>query len=494
MSSQSKIIIGIVLSLGMLFGLSMLGTKDTAEKTKVVDSQLLKTQADDWIKGNREAKVVFVEYLDFECEACRAYYPLIKQANDEFKNDVQFVARYFPNPGHKNAMTAALAVEAAGQQGKYWEMHDLVFENQKNWGEKQKADPTLFEAYAKKIGLDMEKFKTDTKSNVTEARVQRDFEAGIALGIQGTPTFFLDGKKIDIEGYDDLKNKLRKAVGRTVAAQPNTEKVSNSTSSSVTGSSTTELQLVDLPVPYVSQLPDGNMVQPWLKACEEASITMVEQFYLKNNAKIIEKEESKKLMNTLFAWENSKLGYNDDTDASTTARIINEYSSMNATVKRYPTLEEIKEELRNGRPVISLHYGTDLNNPYLHFKADGPRYHVIVLKGYNEKTKEFISHEPGTFQYSGDNYAYSYETIMNSLRDYNIKTKKATGTPVVLFTSPKILAKTQESKQVYLIEGNTKRLISSESVYKNRRLSKNIIQIVDSTWLNTFSTSTPLTQ
>lgn len=199
----------------------------------------------------------------------------------------------------------------------------------------------------------------------------------------------------------------------------------------------TEAATINLAVPYLSQMPDDQLVKPWSKACEEASIAMIEEFYLKNEALFLDKAAGKKRMSQLFAWEDKNFGYNDDTDASSTARIINEYSSFNATLKQNPTLEEIKNELKNNRPVISLHYGPGLNNPYLHFSKEGPGYHVIVLKGYDNEKKEFIAHDPGTHEYSGDNYRYSYETIMSSLHGYDVKTKKAeNGIPVVLFTSP----------------------------------------------------------
>lgn len=194
---------------------------------------------------------------------------------------------------------------------------------------------------------------------------------------------------------------------------------------------------VDLAVPYVSQLPDQVFVKPWSAACEEASIVMVEQFYLGNKNEFFPKEESKQKMNALFTWEDANFGFNDDTDASSTARLINERAAFTATVKSNPTLEEIKNELKNNRLVISMHDGRRLNNPYLHFSKEGPGYHVIVLKGYDNEKKEFIAHDPGTHEYSGDKYRYSYETIMSSLHDYDVKTKKAeNGIPVVLFTSP----------------------------------------------------------
>lgn len=195
--------------------------------------------------------------------------------------------------------------------------------------------------------------------------------------------------------------------------------------------------LVNLPVPYLSQMPDGLFVLPWSKACEEASITMIAEFYAKNKVKSLPIAMGKESMTKLMNWEDEEFGYNDDTDASSTARIINEASSFAAVVKRNPTLEEIKDEVRNNRPVISFHYGPGLKNPYLYFKADGANYHVIILKGFDDEKQEFIAHDAGTYQYSGADYRYSYDMIMNSLHDYDLAIKKAKdGIPTVLFTRP----------------------------------------------------------
>lgn len=140
--------------------------------------------------------MVLVEYLDFECEACGAYYPIVKQMEEEFGDRVTFVARYFPLPGHKNGLPAALAVEAASRQGKFWEMHNLMFDRQKDWGEKQVETPEVFEGFALELGLNMEQFKADVASEEVLARVMRDMEEGRQAGANSTPTFFLNGMKI----------------------------------------------------------------------------------------------------------------------------------------------------------------------------------------------------------------------------------------------------------------------------------------------------------
>lgn len=161
---------------------------------------ILAVSADDHVKGAADGKAVLVEYLDFECPACASYVPVVAQLEQEYGDRVTFVARYFPLSGHRNGLASALAVEAAGKQGKYAEMFDLLYAKQKEWGSKQIETPQVFEAYATELGLDIEQFKADVASEEVMARVMRDKNAGQALGINGTPSFFLNGAKLENPG------------------------------------------------------------------------------------------------------------------------------------------------------------------------------------------------------------------------------------------------------------------------------------------------------
>lgn len=190
--------------LGGIFWLSVAGS----EKKTTVANELLTVVADDHVVGQETASATLVEYLDFECEACGAYYPIVEELGVAYPNDLRIVNRYFPLPGHKNSMTAALAVEAASRQGKYKEMFDMAFEKQKEWGEKPAPTPEVFEGYAQQLGLDMAKFKEDVTSQSVKDRVQRDLDAGKKLGNSGTPTFFLNGKKINNPNSLDAFKKL----------------------------------------------------------------------------------------------------------------------------------------------------------------------------------------------------------------------------------------------------------------------------------------------
>ena len=214
----SIIVATILILVGAVFFFSKMDSSSSSDSNSSTpvsqeNQKLLEVVSDDYIKGNKDASVTIVEYLDFECEACGAYYPLVKQLAEEFKNDVRFVNRYFPLPGHKNGLPAALAVEAAGKQGKYWEMHNILFDNQKNWGEKQSPDPAIFEGYAKQIGLNMDQFKKDVGSNEVKERVNRDKNSGTKLGVSGTPTFFLNGEKIpNPKTPEDFKTFINAAI------------------------------------------------------------------------------------------------------------------------------------------------------------------------------------------------------------------------------------------------------------------------------------------
>ncbi len=215
--------IGILL-FGALFALWKMSSSNAPQTSSSASStaaptaspiDVLTIQDDDWVKGDKNALVTLVEYLDFECEACGAYHPLMKRLSEEYGDRVAFVSRYFPLPGHKNSMTAARAVEAAGKQDKYWEMYDALFQDQKSWSERPKADPQLFEGYAEKLGLDMGRFRQDVDSKETKERIERDRKAAEKLGAQGTPTFFLGSEKIkNPRGYEDFKSLLEKELNQ----------------------------------------------------------------------------------------------------------------------------------------------------------------------------------------------------------------------------------------------------------------------------------------
>lgn len=156
--------------------------------------------------------VTFTEFLDFECESCAAAFPVIEQLRTQYAGRVTFNLRYFPIEHHKNAVNAALAVEAAHQQGKLEAMYQRMYETQLQWGEQQDSKASVFRGFAKDLALDMKAYDADVASAKTKARVEQDVEAGAALGVQGTPTFFIGEQRIEPQSLEDLRAKLDAAV------------------------------------------------------------------------------------------------------------------------------------------------------------------------------------------------------------------------------------------------------------------------------------------
>lgn len=196
---------------GVFFSLVGCNVSDTPERARTPE-ELLSVSSDDYHKGSSNAKVTLIEYLDFECGACGAYYPVVKDMVSEFPNDLQVITRYFPLSGHKNGLSSALAVEAAARQDKFWQMHDLLFEQQRSWSGRKTSSPKIFEAYAEELGLDLKTFKSDVQSKSVKQRVERDRQAARQLNLPGTPTFFLNGKMIQNPKDADAFRALIKAA------------------------------------------------------------------------------------------------------------------------------------------------------------------------------------------------------------------------------------------------------------------------------------------
>jgi len=162
-----------------------------------------------------DGSVVFTEFLDFECEVCLAVHPYVEQLREEYAGRVTFVTRYFPIPAHKNSMNAAVAVEAAAQQGKFEAMYQRMFDTQPQWGEQQDSKADVFRGFADDLGLDLTAYDAAVADPATEARVQQDFDAGLALGVTGTPTIFLDDQQIELTSPDALRAAVAEALATT---------------------------------------------------------------------------------------------------------------------------------------------------------------------------------------------------------------------------------------------------------------------------------------
>lgn len=153
---------------------------------------------------------VFVEFLDFECEACGAAHPVIEDLREKYGDRVTFVVRYLPL--HSNSVNAALAAEAAKEQGEFEAMHDKLFETQTEWSHSETSQEKTFTGYAKELGLDMKQYRADLKDPALMERIEQSKKDAQDLGVTGTPTFFLDGEKFEPSTIEDFDTALDDAV------------------------------------------------------------------------------------------------------------------------------------------------------------------------------------------------------------------------------------------------------------------------------------------
>jgi protein-disulfide isomerase len=161
-------------------------------------------------QGPADAPVTLEEFGDFECPPCGLLHPVLQTMEKEFSGRIRVTFREFPLvPTHVHALAAARSAEAAGLQGKFWEMHDLLYENQKTWHDAFDARP-IFEDYATKIGLNMEKFRSDSSGEVVAQRIFLDGKRGHAMGVNGTPTVFMNGREVPFESL--AQDKLRALI------------------------------------------------------------------------------------------------------------------------------------------------------------------------------------------------------------------------------------------------------------------------------------------
>lgn len=213
MNREGSIIGGIaVLAILTIGGFMLLSgdaspTSVTSEAT--VDANRL-TRGDSYTLGS--GAVTLTEFGDFQCPACGQAHPIVKQVMGEYQGKVRFVFRNFPLPGHKNAGAAANAAEAAGAQGKFWEMHDIIYTKQREWSESNKV-ADIFANYAQGLGLDSEKIKTAAEKNEFGAKITRDVSDGESVGVNATPTFFVNDKKVTGGySYPSLKAAIDQAM------------------------------------------------------------------------------------------------------------------------------------------------------------------------------------------------------------------------------------------------------------------------------------------
>jgi len=176
--------------------------RPTIDYNKVNDIPL----GSSYIRGNADAPVTIVEFSDFQCPYCAKLQTVIEEVLKTNPDNVKLVFKDFPLSFHQHAKNASIATRAAGEQGKYWEMHDMIFINYK------KLSPEKFNEFAKTLNLDMEKFSADFKSGKYDKDIQADINLGKKLGVSGTPTLFINGKRMQNRSPEDFKKAIESYI------------------------------------------------------------------------------------------------------------------------------------------------------------------------------------------------------------------------------------------------------------------------------------------
>lgn len=193
MTKEAKILTAIgVVTLVFVIGVALVMGENTSSSVEQNAKQLVRS--DSYKIGSESARVKIVEFGDYQCPACKAAHPILKKLIEQKGDQIELVFRNFPLPMHQHALVAAQAAEAAGEQGKYWEMNSKLYENQSQWEQKSNA-LEIFTSYAQELGLDVEKFKESVQSNKFAAKIKQDQVDGTSLGVNATPTFYINGQK-----------------------------------------------------------------------------------------------------------------------------------------------------------------------------------------------------------------------------------------------------------------------------------------------------------
>lgn len=211
-TTQGQFFGSLGLIIVLLFGYYFYSMSTTP--TSVATSDVTVTSTDH-VRGAKDGKVTLVEFADFQCPACSVWSPMVSQVLNDNKDVLKVVYRNFPLVQiHRNALPAAKAAEAAALQGKFWEMHDLLYQKQEEWANTLNSRD-YFLTYATTLRLDTQKFLKDMDSPAIEAKILAELKEGTRLEVQGTPTFFLNGKKL--EGVTNLAS-FNKAIKDAAAA------------------------------------------------------------------------------------------------------------------------------------------------------------------------------------------------------------------------------------------------------------------------------------
>jgi protein-disulfide isomerase len=194
----------------IIWGMIAAARKNSREELNL--KLLGQVSSNDWVVGNASSTVTIIEYSDFQCPACATYYPLVKRVVDGNIDKIRFVYRHFPLPQHQNAMPAAQASEAAGNQGKFWEMYDMIFSTHDEW-ENATNTKEVLSNYANSLGIDIKRYAIDVDSKEVKDKISLQLKDGENAGINATPTFFINGKKINNpESYEEFTRLINESL------------------------------------------------------------------------------------------------------------------------------------------------------------------------------------------------------------------------------------------------------------------------------------------
>jgi protein-disulfide isomerase len=210
-TTQGQFLGSVGLIIVLLFAYYFYAMSSTPAGVTTPSSGIVISQTDH-VRGAKDGKVTLVVFGDFQCPACGAWEPIIRQVLADNKDTLKMVFRQFPlTQIHRNALIAAEASEAAGLQGKFWEMHDILYDKQEEWSESLNARDYIL-TYATTLGLDTKKFSTDINSKEIEDKILSEIKEGTRLEVPGTPTFFLNGKKLEVNDLASFDKAVKDAA------------------------------------------------------------------------------------------------------------------------------------------------------------------------------------------------------------------------------------------------------------------------------------------
>lgn len=210
MKKEVKILLALssAIALATIFGLRAYKTSSGGSSERSVRSELVRE--DSPTLGSRDSSVTIVEFLDPECESCKAFFPVMKDVLKKYEGKVYFVVRYMAF--HKSSQMAVAATEAAGLQGKYWQMQEYLFSTTDEWSHQPTPNRAYFIKYAVELGLDLTSFERDLDDNRWITKVNRDMADGQTLGVRGTPTIFINGVRLESLNQASLESAIESVL------------------------------------------------------------------------------------------------------------------------------------------------------------------------------------------------------------------------------------------------------------------------------------------